>query len=110
VVGAPDVLQRFYTTTIRADLDRLTPSWGYLAGFRAELARRVAPFQGLAAFLSDADRVRLSNLQAIVTEKLELEVQYSLQRLLKQWIVFHVVPCLALLGLMTVHIVAAILF
>ena len=110
IAGAPDVLQRFYATSIRADLERLTPSWAYLAGFRAELARRVAPFQGLSAFLSEADRVRLSNLQTIVTEKLELEVQYSLQRLLKQWVVFHVVPCMALLALLTVHIVAAIVF
>ncbi len=110
VVGAPDVLQRFYATAVRADLNRLRPSWSYLTGFRAELARRVAPFHGLAAFLSEADRVCLSNLQVIVTEKLELEVQYSLQRLLKQWIVFHVVPCMLLLALMTVHIVAAIAF
>jgi len=70
----------------------------------------VAPFDGLAAFLSEPDRVRLSNLQAIVTEKLELEVQYSLQRLLKQWVVFHVVPCMLLLALLTVHIVAAVVF
>lgn len=110
VAGAPDVMQRFYADAIRADLERLTPSWGYLAGFRAELARRVAPFDGLAAFLPEADRVRLSNLQAIVTEKLELEVQYSLQRLLKHWVMFHVVPCLLLLALLTVHIVSVIAF
>lgn len=110
VAGAPDVMQRFYADAIRADLGRLTPSWGYLAGFRAELARRVAPFEGLAAFLQDADRVRLAALQAIVTEKLELEVQYSLQRLLKQWIVCHLVPCMLLLALMTVHIVSVLVF
>lgn len=110
VAGAPDVMQRFYADAVRADLDRLTPSWGYLAGFRAELARRVAPFDRLAAFLSEPDRVRLANLQAIVTEKLELEVQYSLQRLLKQWLVFHVVPCMLLLALLAVHIVSAVVF
>jgi hypothetical protein len=103
-------MQRFYADAIRADLERLTPSWGYLAGFRAELARRVAPFDGLAPFLSEPDRVRLSNLQAIVTEKLELEVQYSLQRLLKHWVMFHVVPCMLLLALITIHIVSVIAF
>jgi hypothetical protein len=110
VVGAPEVLQRFYTTTIRDDLDRLRPSWAHLGGVRAELARRVAPFQGLGAFLSAEDRVRLDGLQSIVTEKLELEVQYSLQRLLKQWVVFHVIPCMALLALMVVHIAAVLAF
>ena len=104
----PILMQRFYADSVRADLERLTPSWGYLAGFRAELARRVAPFDGLAAFLSEPDRVRLANLQAIVTEKLELEVQYSLQRLLKHWVMFHVVPCMLLLALLTVHIVSVI--
>ena len=75
-----------------------------------ELARRVAPFQGLEAFLSAEDRVRLDGLQSIVTEKLELEVQYSLQRLLKQWVVFHVIPCMALLALLVVHIAAVLAF
>ena len=110
VAGAPEVLQRFYATTIRDDLDRLRPSWGHLGGVRAELARRVAPFHGLAAFLSPEDRVRLEGLQSIVTEKLELEVQYSLQRLLKQWVVFHVIPCMALLALVIVHIAAVLAF
>jgi hypothetical protein len=110
VAAGPDLLQRFYADAVRADLERLTPSWGYLAGFRAELARRVAPFDGLAAFLSEPDRVRLANLQAIVTEKLELEVQYSLQRLLKHWIWLHVVPCMLLLALLTVHIVSVVAF
>jgi hypothetical protein len=110
VAGAPEVLQRFYATTIRDDLDGLRPSWGHLGGFRAELARRVAPFQGLATFLSADDRVRLSSLQTIVTEKLELEVQYSLQRLLRQWVVVHVIPCMALVALLVVHIVSVIAF
>ena len=57
VAAGPDLMQRFYADAIRADLERLTPSWAYLAGFRAELARRVAPFDGLAAFLSEPDRV-----------------------------------------------------
>jgi hypothetical protein len=110
VAAGPDLMQRFYADAIRADLARLTPSWGYLAGFRAELARRIAPFDGLAAFLSEPDRLRLANLQAIVTEKLELEVQYSLQRVLKHWVMFHVVPCMLLLALLTVHIVSVMAF
>jgi hypothetical protein len=110
VADAPEVLQRFYTTTIRGDLDRLRPSWAHLGGVRAERARRIAPFDGLAAFLSADDRIRLASLQTIVTEKFELEVQYSLQRALKQWLAFHVVPCIALLALLIVHIVSVMAF
>jgi hypothetical protein len=110
LVGAPDVLQRFYTSDTRAWLGTLAPSWSYVVDFRAERERRLGPFGEVAPFLSETDRVRLSDLQAIVSEKLELDVQYSLQRLLKAWVPLHALPSLVLMGLLAVHIIAVLLF
>lgn len=110
LVGAPDVLQRFYSTNMRTWLGTLAPSWGYLVDFRSERERRLAPFNEVAPFLSDVDRGRLSDLQAIATEKLELDVQYSLQRILKAWVPLHAIPSLVLMGLLAVHIIAVLLF
>jgi hypothetical protein len=110
LAGAPDLLQRFYSTNTRASLATVAPAWGYLVDFRAERERRMAPFKEVVTYLSDVDRMKLGDLQAIVTEKFELDVQYSLQRILKVWVPLHAVPAVVLMGLLVVHVAAALLF
>ena len=110
LTGAPDLLQRFYSTNTRASLAAVAPAWSYLVDFRAERERRLAPFKEVTTYLSDADRVKLGDLQAIVSEKFELDVQYSLQRILKAWVPLHAVPAVVLLGLLVVHVAAVLLF
>jgi hypothetical protein len=110
VAGAPDVFRRFYVSHVRAQLAGLSPSWSYLVGFRPELNRRVEPFREVAPFLSTAEKVRLAELQAILSEKLELDVHYSLQRVLRRWVVIHMIPAILLIGLLTVHIAVVLIF
>jgi hypothetical protein len=110
LTGAPDLLQRFYSSNTRASLAAVAPAWSYLVDFRAERERRMAPFKEVTTYLSDADRVKLSDLQAIVSEKFELDVQYSLQRILKVWVPLHAVPAVVLMGLLVVHVAAVLLF
>jgi hypothetical protein len=110
LTGAPDLLQRFYSTNTRASLAAVSPAWSYLLDFRAERERRMAPFKEVTTYLSDADRVTLIDLQAIVSEKFELDVQYSLQRILKVWVPLHAVPAVVLMGLLVVHVAAVLLF
>jgi len=110
LTGAPDLLQRFYSTNTRASLAAVAPAWSYLVDFRAERERRMAPFKEVTTYLTDADRVKLGDLQAIVSEKFELDVQYSLQRILKAWVPLHAVPAVVLLGLLVVHVAAVLLF
>ncbi len=43
-----------------------------------------------------------------MTEKAELDVHLSLQRALRVWLVLHVPPAIALLGLLAVHIFAVL--
>jgi hypothetical protein len=110
LAGAPELLQRFYLTDVRPSLGALMPSWSYLADFRAERERRLNPFRDVVQYLSGEDRARLTDLQAIVSEKMELDVQYSLQRILKVWVPLHAVPGILLMGLLAVHIAAVWLF
>jgi len=110
LTGAPDLLQRFYSSNTRASLAAVSPAWSYLVDFRAERERRMAPFKEVTTYLSDADRVKLTDLQAIVSEKFELDVQYSLQRMLKVWVPLHAVPAVVLMGLLVVHVAAVLLF
>jgi hypothetical protein len=110
LAGAPELLQRFYSTNTRASLAAVAPAWGYLIDFRAERERRMAPFREVTTYLSEGDRVKLMDLQAIVAEKFELDVQYSLQRLLRAWVPLHAVPAVVLMGLLVVHVGAVLLF
>ena len=110
LTGAPDLLQRFYSTNTRPMLVSLAPAWSYLVDFRAERERRLAPFKDVLTYLGEADRLRLADLQGIVTEKFELDVQYSLQRILRAWVPLHAVPAMILMGLLVVHIAAVLLF
>jgi len=110
LAGAPDLLQRFYSTNTRASLAQVSPAWSYLVDFRAERERRMAPFKEVASYLSDLDRARLADLQSIVSEKFELDVQYSLQRMLKAWVPMHAVPAVVLMALLVVHVTAVLLF
>src|SRR5207248_5775949 len=110
LAGAPDVLQRFYVANVRTWLGTMAPSWSYLVEFRAERERRLAPLNEIAPFLSEADRLSLADLQAIVGEKLELDVHRSFQRALKAWVPLHAIPSLLLMGLLAVHIAAVLLF
>jgi hypothetical protein len=41
---------------------------------------------------------------------MELDIHYSLQRLLRVWIPLHAVPAIVLMGMLIVHIGAVLLF
>jgi len=106
--GASDLLERFYSGEIRPSLAGVTPSWSFLPGISGDRERRLAPFRNVAQFVSEDDQDRLKDLEAIVTEKLELDAQYSLQRALRLWLPLHLFPAMALLGLLAVHILAVL--
>jgi hypothetical protein len=110
LVGGPDLIQRFYVDSLRAWLGTLTPSWSYVLDVGADRDRRMAPFREMATFISEPDRGRLTDLQAIVGEKMELDIHYSLQRVLRVWIPLHVVPAIVLMGLVVVHVATVLLF
>lgn len=110
VKGASDMLERVYQTDIRPSLATVTASWGFLADIRGGRDRRLAPLKNVSQFVAEGERGRLDDLQAIVTEKLELDAQYSLQRVLRAWLVLHVPPALVLTGLVAAHIAAVLFF
>ena len=100
----------FLSGELRKWLGTLSPSWSYALDVRADRDRRMAPFREMATFIAEQDRGRLADLQAIVGEKMELDIHYSLQRLLRIWIPLHAVPAMVLMGLLVVHIGAVLLF
>jgi hypothetical protein len=102
--GSSETLERFYGENLRPAMASIMPSWSYLADVRSGRDRWLDPFARLAPYLGAEERPRLDDMKAILTEKLELDAQYSLQRILRLWTVVHVPPSAVLYGLMLFHI------
>ncbi len=102
--GSSEMLERFYGESVRPALAGVTTSWGYLVNPRSRRDDQLAPFLRLAPYLPAEEKTRLEDLRAVYTEKLELDAQYSLQRILRLWVFMHVPPCAVLFGLMLFHI------
>lgn len=101
--GSSEVFERFYREDVSPALAGVQGSWGYVLDVRSGRDRRLAAFDRMSAFLAETERPRLQDLRTVVTEKLELDAQFSLQRLLRTWTLLHVPPSAALLGLMLFH-------
>lgn len=101
---AGEVGERFYRTEVRPLLSRPRPSWGFLLDVRASRDRALEPFRRVAEFLDPAQKAILDDLMNIYTEKIELDAHYSLQGILRRWLVLHVPTAGLLMGLLAVHI------
>lgn len=110
VAGTSEMFERFYGENVRPELAGIDASFGYLLDVRSGRDRRLDPFARLAPFLGAEERPRLEDLRAILTEKLELDAQYSLQRILRLWTWIHVPPSALLFGLMLFHIVTSLFY
>jgi hypothetical protein len=99
-----DVLERFYRADVEQALSKLRPSWAFLLDVRGGRDRALEPFRRMTQFVPAEDKDKLEELTSLFTEKLELDAQYSLQRILRSWLWIHVPPAGLLIGLMSVHI------
>lgn len=106
VQGASDVLERFYRTEVRAPLSEVHHSWAFLLDVRGGRERALEPFRRVAQFVDADEKQRVHDLMNIYTEKMELDAHYSLQGVLRGWLVLHVPAAGLLLGLMAVHVFA----
>jgi hypothetical protein len=102
--GAGDVLERFYRSEVRDAMGRVKPSWSYLMDVRGGRDRALEPFRRMARFVDPEEKDRLEDLTNLYTEKMELDAHYSLQRILRAWIVLHAPPAGVLMALLLVHV------
>lgn len=108
VTGSSEMFERFYGESVRPAMATVNSSWTYLINVRSGRDDRLAPFLRLSPFLEQEDRSRLEDLKSVYMEKLELDAQYSLQRILRLWAYLHVPPSALLFGLMLFHIATSL--
>jgi hypothetical protein len=77
---------------------------GGLLDVRTGRERALAPFVRMTQFVDDAEKEKVEDLITIYVEKLELDAHFSLQRILRTWLVLHVPPAGLLMGLMLIHV------
>jgi hypothetical protein len=106
MAGADDVSERFYRTEVRPSLSRPNPSWGFLLDVRASRDRALEPFRRVAEFVTADQKERIDDLMSIYTEKIELDAHYSLQGILRRWLLLHVPTAGLLMGLLAIHVFA----
>lgn len=110
--GASDRLDNFYQTQVRELLSRPRFSLAYLLNVRAGREAALAPLRAMAAAVEPDEREKVDDLVTILTEKLELDAQYSLQRVLRSWLelTLHVPAAGLLMGLLAVHVLSWVLY
>jgi len=101
---ASETLESFYRRDVRPAMAGPSPSWSYLLDVRAGRERALQAFDNIGRFVGDEDKGRARELMNIYTEKLELDAQYRLQRVLRHWLIAHTPVAALLLGLVVVHI------
>lgn len=108
--GSSEALDRFYRDDIEPALAGVQASWDYLLDVRGGRERRLAAFTRLGPFLAEEERPRLEDLRVIFNEKLELDAQYSLQKLLRLWTLVHAPPSILLFGFLLYHIAVSLYY
>lgn len=106
VQDAGEALEGFYRRDVRPALVELRPSWAFVLDVRAGRERALEPFRRIAPFVDPAEKPKVDDLTAILSDKMELDAHYSLQRLLRRWLLLHVPPAGVLMGLVAVHVFA----
>jgi hypothetical protein len=110
--GASDRLDNFYQTQVRDLLPKPRFSLAYLLNVRAGREEALSALRRMAAVVEAQEREKVDDLITLVTEKLELDAQYSLQRLLRSWLelTLHVPAAGLLIGLLVVHVLSWVLY
>ncbi|HEV7501938.1 MAG TPA: hypothetical protein VGQ33_18115 [Vicinamibacteria bacterium] len=108
--NASDALERFYLSEVRTRLAVVEPSWSYLLDVRAGRERVLEPFRRMGSFVDPAEKEIVDDLATIRLEKMELDVHYSLQGILRRWLILHVPAAALLMALLAVHILSWILY
>jgi hypothetical protein len=110
VEGGSDVLMRFHQADVRPLLVRVNPSFGFFLDLRGGRDRALEPFRRISQFLDQEEQGKVNDLMAIYIEKVELDAQYSMQRILRGWLILHVPPAAVLMALVFIHILAWVIY
>ena len=106
---APEALGKAYAARIRPRLIEPKASLGSILGASPIEGEMLRTLSEVRALLAEGDRSKLGELEVIIRDKVALDTHFSVQRVLRSWLILHVPPAMLLLGFLAVHVIAVVL-
>ncbi|HSR67416.1 MAG TPA: hypothetical protein VLU25_05695 [Acidobacteriota bacterium] len=103
-------VSEFYRDRVEEVLAKPMPRWSYLLDIRGGIDTRLREFDHLSRIVGEKERLHIEKLREIYRAKLELDAQYTVQRLLRRWLVIHGPLSFALLALLLMHMLAVLYY
>lgn len=103
---ADESVQAFHRSTLAPVLAAPRARWIYMVDITGGIQNRMRQFDHLQQFLGEDDRRRVEDLRTLMRTKLEMDAQYTLQRVLRGWLYLHVPIAVALTMLVVFHVFA----
>lgn len=102
-----EVVQSFYRASVAPLLERPRLRWRVLLASQAGSPRLAGEFTHLSRVVAEGERPRVTRLRQLHEAKAELDAHFTLQRILRGWLILHAPPSFALLVLLVWHMFAA---
>ncbi|MDJ0841581.1 MAG: hypothetical protein QNK37_34050 [Acidobacteriota bacterium] len=106
VAGSCESIQNLYEREIAADMQQPRRRLIYFFDITGGIKSRLKTFQYLARFLDAEERANLDELETLFRAKLEMDAHFTLQYLLRRWLLLHLPAAWLLLLLVALHLFA----
>jgi hypothetical protein len=100
----------FYKNHLAVALAAPQPRLIYCLDITGGIQSRLKQFEYLRRLLPVGEKEKLNKLEAFYKTKLEIDAHYTLQRLLRWWLLTHVPVSLVLLVLLALHLFAVLYY
>lgn len=104
VADCSQLVKDFYLKRILPSLKKPTLRLIYFFDITGGIQRRMRQFDFFKKLLPEDELNKVNELQLIYKSKLEMDAQYTLQRLLRIWLPLHLPASILLLVLLCVHL------
>ena len=102
--AASEPVQRVYARKVAPELRAPAWRWIYFVDITGRIQSRLGEFEYLRQRLPAEERGRAAELEGLFRTKLEMDAHYTLQSVLRGWLLLHVPASLVLVGLVAVHV------
>ncbi len=105
-----ETLLFLYSNKVEPALAGAERRWIYCLDITGGLQGELGDFQYLRDAIAQDQKALLDELETCYRSKLEIDAHYTLQSLLRYWLIAHTPPSIALLVLVMVHIAVALVY
>lgn len=103
-------VQDLYDQQIKHNLEGPRFRWLYFFDLAGAIQRELATIKHVEKFLDDTQRQHLTQLEMVYKTKLEMDAHYTLQKVLRTWLMLHIPVSMVILVLLAIHIFVALYY